>query len=198
LTVAKTLKQLRAPTKPCFSSHASLHRWHCLCSWTVPKRTSYSHVALLRRAALMRSSTLRPYMDMTMKSLDPEAQEIPRVEELRSLVPDVNATPSDSTLSTVACTSCQTGSDKSACWTSLLHHLYKNGYFVNVPGEAHSIFYDGLGKHAANIVSLPPGFLMQSGDSAADAYNSTFIKFGNSSFSAQPVADRVSFVYDTI
>ncbi|EXJ91928.1 hypothetical protein A1O3_00478 [Capronia epimyces CBS 606.96] len=106
---------------------------------------------------------------------------------------NVNTTSDFDSLTAAACTSCSIQKDKSAYWTPLLYYQRANGSFVDVPNDGTVVYYLGRGEDRRNIIPFPPGLRMLSGNPSKRSYDNSTMTYGNSTYRARPVADRVSF-----
>ncbi|KAK3048103.1 hypothetical protein LTS18_013004, partial [Coniosporium uncinatum] len=87
------------------------------------------------------------------------------------------------------CTSCEIQDDKSAYWTPQLYYKHVNGTFEEVPNQSMAVYYLGRGQNRDQIIPLPPGFRMLSGNSLQRSFDSTTKTYKDSRF----LAERVSF-----
>ena len=91
------------------------------------------------------------------------------------------------------CTSCEITADKSAYWAPTLYYNYPNGTFLEVPHNGGVVYYLGRGPNRNQTVPFPAGLSMISGNPSLRSYDNSTMTWGNSTFPARPISDRVSF-----
>lgn len=106
---------------------------------------------------------------------------------------DIGVNATFQTLSTAACTSCETSADKSAYWSPTLYYKYPNGSFLEVPHGGGVVYYLGRGPNVNKTVPFPPGMMILTGDKSARSYDNTTMTYGTAQYPGRPIADRVSF-----